>query len=224
MTNKHRIIQRIVLKIGGSLLFSDLGLNQCVSAIQNEFPDAQINVIVGGGDTVESMRTLHRLYPHLSNEAMHWRCVKLLDATWEVLCELLPKAHRVCEYEQFSTDDFLESKLNAVRVGAFYQALSPMKIAPEQTPKVGWETTSDALAWLLAKTISATSIVLIKMSDVPTDISLDEAAKRGIIDPELARLSSADPIAGPSIHFRTFPTADAIMKRCNITEKHERGE
>lgn len=224
MTDNHRFIQRIVLKIGGSLLFSDLGLNQCVSAIQNEFPDAQINIIVGGGDTVESMRTLHRLYPHLSNEAMHWRCVKLLDATWEVLCELLPEANRVCEYEQINSNDFRESKLNAVRVGAFYRASNPMKIASEQTPKVGWETTSDALAWLLAKTISATSIVLIKMSDVPTEISLDEAAKRGIIDPELARLASADPIAGPSIHFRTFPAVDAIMQQCNIKAKLERGE
>lgn len=199
-------MNRIVVKIGGSLLFSAEGVRECVDAMVREFPHAQLNFIVGGGDTVESMRTLNRFYPELDGDAMHWRCVALLDATWEVLCELIPEAEGISNCEQLRSHRFNESMLNVVRIGAYYSP-DPMREMPhEQIPRVGWETTSDALAWLLARIISADAIVLVKMATVPPQWSIEEAAERGIIDSELARLVRTNTTATIPIYFRTYPS------------------
>ncbi|MCE2783927.1 MAG: hypothetical protein LW699_03505 [Pirellula sp.] len=73
-----------VLKIGGASVFSSPTasdpLHQFLLGIRKDNLRRWF-VIVGGGDTVESMRTLHRHHPQLDSQRMHWRCVDLLRAT-----------------------------------------------------------------------------------------------------------------------------------------------
>ncbi len=187
-------MQSVVIKIGGASLFSDdVGLEAIRRTVRPIESETRF-VLIGGGDTIESMRTLHALYPTLDPVAIHWRCIRLLDSTWEVACELLPECCPISEVEELdqsisshSADSYL------VRPSAYYaEALLP-DIPATWQPKMSWETTTDALAWLLAKRVGASFLRIAKRIDCDLTTSLQQAAQSGIIDTELARLVEADP-------------------------------
>jgi aspartokinase-like uncharacterized kinase len=180
-----------VLKIGGATLFTAPWWPARIESFQHQVD--QLFVLVGGGDTVESMRRACELYPTLDPVAMHWRCVQLLDATWEVACELLPNATPISDWNelQFALAS-LHKGLFLVRVGAYYQSGTNPAIPESWLPRHGWETTTDALGWLLCKLTGAQRLWLIKQCDCDGIASLQGAAQQGIIDPELARLAAQD--------------------------------
>jgi 5-(aminomethyl)-3-furanmethanol phosphate kinase len=185
---------RAVLKLGGATLFSDNGIVPLLRDFASQ-PNVQACfVIVGGGDTIESMRRLHTLYPALDDEAMHWRCVQLLDATWEIARELAPDCHAI-----ESMGDLLRASeagmpgMHLVRVGAYYHPEQLAHFPTHWLPRPGWQTTTDVLSWLLAKRIKADRLWLVKQCDCESVTSLHEARQRGIIDSELERLGSIDP-------------------------------
>jgi aspartokinase-like uncharacterized kinase len=183
--------RRGVLKIGGATLFTTPSWPERIASFQHQVD--QLFVLVGGGDTVESMRRACELYPTLDPVAMHWRCVQLLDATWEVACELLPKATPISDWNGLqSALKPTRSALFLVRVGAYYHSASHTTIPKHWLPHHGWETTTDALGWLLCKLTGAQRLWLIKHCDCESIATLQEAAQQGIIDPELARLAAQD--------------------------------
>lgn len=183
--------RRGVLKIGGATLFTTSSWPETIETIQHQVD--QLFVLVGGGDTVESMRRACELYPTLDPVAMHWRCVQLLDATWEVACELLPKATPISDWNSLqSALATSRNSLYLVRVGAYYQSAPNPSIPEAWLPRHGWETTTDALGWLLCKLTGAQRLWLIKQCDCEGIASLQAAAQTGIIDPELARLAAQD--------------------------------
>lgn len=183
-----------VLKIGGSTLFQGAirTLFSSVHAASNE----RTYVIVGGGETVESMRMLHSVYPHLSEQDMHWRCVDLLDATWQVACELMPECDPLESWAAIEAS-FLKpgGRTFLVRVRGFYDRgiERDPNVESYWIPKVGWQTTTDALAWLLAKRIKASRLRIAKQCPVGTIQSIHDAAAQGIVDIEISRLVAYDP-------------------------------
>jgi len=190
----HGSLGCVVVKLGGATLFErDMrweALLACLYPRQSE----RVYVVVGGGETVESMRTLHEIYPSLDPIAMHWRCVGLMDATWQIACELSPCAHPIADWEELQRSlKTSASGLHFVRVGAFYAEHLCDRIPQAWLPRMGWEATSDALSWLLAKLISATQLRLAKRCEIDPAWSLHHAAERGIVDSDLARLVAADP-------------------------------
>lgn len=185
-----------VLKIGGSTLFQGPIHTLCgsVHTASNE----RTYIIVGGGETVESMRMLHSVYPQLSEPEMHWRCVELLDATWQVACELLPECKPL---ESWSA---IQASLHGpggqsflVRVRGFYERdiEHDPSIAANWIPTVGWQTTTDALAWLLAKRIGAQRLRIAKQCPCNTIHTIHDASAQGIVDAEISRLVASDPEA-----------------------------
>jgi aspartokinase-like uncharacterized kinase len=209
-------MQTRVLKIGGASLFAPkTEFSNLLAHLRREHRSDLYRtfIILGGGDTVESMRTLHASFPNLDHQAMHWRCVRLLDATWEVASELIDFAIPI--QNQFELQQTLlkpSPNTYLVNVGAFYSnSLSPTP--PAQTdstplfPKDSWNTTTDALAWWLAYLINADQVVLVKKKACDSIHSLAQAAHEGIVDAEIARLHDAAryPLASkkplPSIQF-----------------------
>jgi hypothetical protein len=191
-------IENIVVKIGGASLFRpNIDIASMEAAIRPG-PTRRVFVLFGGGDTIESMRTLHARFPRLDPVALHWRCIRLLDATWEVACELLPDHSPVADWETLirsatahgATSDGAKSYL--VRAGAFYSETASEDLPEAWLPRVGWETTTDALSWLLAKVVQAPTLRLAKQCKCNPDWSVHEAHDAGIIDSELARLATAD--------------------------------
>lgn len=185
---------RAVLKLGGATLFSHNGIVPILRELTSK-PDAPSwYVIIGGGDTIESMRRLHQLYPKLNDEAMHWRCVDLLDSTWQIALELAPECQAIESMEELvAACERGKPGLHLVRVGAFYHPDQLVHLPQHWLPKPGWQTTTDVLAWLLAKRIQADRLLLVKQCDCESIASLHEAMQRGIIDSELERLASVDP-------------------------------
>jgi aspartokinase-like uncharacterized kinase len=187
----------VVVKIGGASLFSTgIEFDRLVNYVESLKTD-QANrhfIILGGGDTVESMRTLHRNHPHLDLTKMHWRCVELLQGTCDVAAELLGLEHRLVTTDQL--DDAMRdptARSYLVDVTSFYQKDSIGWIPPDLVPAENWDTTSDTLAWLLALRLRADELQLIKKPDCQEVSSIEQAACLGIVDPQFAILAKKQP-------------------------------
>lgn len=193
-TNPTRIV---VVKIGGASLFSTgIEFDRLVDYVEILKTDetSRYFIILGGGDTIESMRTLHRNHPYLDLSKMHWRCVELLQGTCDVAAELLDLEHRLATTDQLDkafSDPTARSYL--VDVTSFYKKDSLGWIPPDLVPAENWETTSDTLAWLLALRLRADELQLIKKPDCRDVSSIEQAACFGIVDPQFAILAKKQP-------------------------------
>lgn len=187
----------VVVKIGGASLFSSgIEFDRLVCYVENLKADQSRRyfIILGGGDTVESMRVLHRNHPHLDLSKMHWRCVELLQFTCDVAVELLDLKNRLTTTDQLDhaiSDPTARSYL--VDVSSFYQKDTIGWIPSELAPTENWDTTSDTLAWLLAFRIQADELQLIKKPDCRDVSSIEQAVSLGIIDPQFAILVKNQP-------------------------------
>ena len=196
--------ENIVVKIGGASLFGGSGFLNSMHEMVHGEPRRRVFVLLGGGETVESMRSLHDRFPQLDPEQMHWRCVRLLDATWEIGCELFPKAIRVEDWDDL-TNQALHGPLEAtylVRASAFYSPQILSRIPREWRPAHDWDTTTDALSWVLSKLIGAAELRIAKRCPVDSQMTIARAARLGMIDSELVRLVGLSSSANtPSIRF-----------------------
>ena len=187
-------MQAIVVKIGGSIVFSSASIDHVVKAIASKYRGSRLFVIVGGGELVEAIRVLHRLRPELDEERLHWKCVELLDSTWEVACTIAPDAIPIrTESELHDALSNSDEAIYLVRVASFYSKLIHARLSPESRPATNWDTTTDALAWLLAMTIKAEQVLLVKSCEVKEDLPLVHASETGIVDREIERLARSTP-------------------------------
>jgi hypothetical protein len=151
-------------------------------------------VILGGGETVESMRLLHKYHPHLDPAKMHWRCVELLRGTSDAAAELLGFQQRIwtpLQLDQAIADP--KPSCYLVDVSSYYHPTLLNWIPQELLPPENWNTTSDSLAWLLALRIHADELQLIKKPDSSSVQSIEQAAQLGLVDPHIATLSNNQP-------------------------------
>jgi aspartokinase-like uncharacterized kinase len=184
----------VVVKIGGSVLFSPKSLDRLINSIAVQYRGSSLFVIVGGGELIEAMRILHRLRPELDGERLHWKCIELLDTSWEIACMSVPSAIPIS-----TASDLYAALANQVpatylvRVGSFYTETIHANLPKDVRPASNWDTTTDALAWLLAHTMRSVQLVLVKSCQVQENLSLSQAAKDGIVDREVMRLSLSSP-------------------------------
>ena len=196
--------ERIVIKIGGATLFQPNGLKKELCSLLSQYQCAQVWLLVGGGDLVESMRTLHQIYPFLKEEEIHWRCVELLDHTWAIAREIVSLDHDINNRDELelASREGINPSVLLVRVGSFYKRGDIDWIPSGWLPKLDWNTTTDALAWLLGKIIDADRVILMKKCKCSPDWTIAEAAQRGIIDTELARLVHSNPEKRPMVELK----------------------
>jgi 5-(aminomethyl)-3-furanmethanol phosphate kinase len=95
----------VVVKLGGSLL-SQPDWPEWLEAWLDEQPPGPKLLIVGGGQAIDAMRQLDRAH-RLDTPAMHWRCIRLLDATFEVAAELLQRSGRRFAWRRVDSADQL---------------------------------------------------------------------------------------------------------------------
>ncbi len=176
-----------VVKFGGSLLHQPESIASLQRWLANQ-TYSRIFLIVGGGECIESMRHLDRLHS-LDAVEMHWRCIRLLDATFEIVSELLPQCRKVESAEDFQSCCRRDRDIVAhqggpevflVRIGSYYDANDAMsRLLP-----ASWETTSDALAFLLAKKLCIQELILLKSCDTGTNAegSWTDWVEQGKID------------------------------------------
>jgi hypothetical protein len=68
-------------------------------------------------------------------------------------------------------------------------------------PLENWDTTSDTLAWLLALRLGADELHLLKKPDCSSIHTLEQAARRGLVDPQIETLAKNRPA---SWHLDTY--------------------
>jgi len=166
-------------------------------------PQGVYLAIVGGGEAIEAMRTLDRLH-HLDQTEMHWRCITMLDATFEIAFEILriavPSLRVIQSYDQLQLfremlhkEHSTGKQLILVRVKSFYDQLAVT--APREkplVPEIGWQTTSDTLAMYLAHMTDSKRCVLLKSCSVDGQATLDDAVAEGMIDAQVIKYAAED--------------------------------
>ncbi len=198
------MVERIVIKIGGATLFQRSGFETEVRSLLRQNQNAQVWLLVGGGDLVEAMRTANRIYPRLKVDEVHWQCIELLDHTWNIAKQIVPVEHSIASRQDLEQ---LRQIRNVpcvawVRVESFYDRENCLQTPIGWLPKTDWNTTTDALAWLLGKVIEADRVILMKQCECDSAWTLSEAAHRGVIDSELVRLSQANPGVRPIVELK----------------------
>lgn len=178
----HRIV-----KIGGSLLLRR-DLPATLGAwMTKQTPAEQTSMIIGGGETIDAMRRLDAIHG-LDPADMHWRCIRLLRATFEIACELFPE-WRTIETEA-AFDAYRYSDAAGVRLIAVDTFLSrAAKVPLPQT----WATTSDAIAGYLCQRLGADELVLLKSCAVPENASIEALTSARIIDEAILPLAPGIP-------------------------------
>lgn len=173
---------RRVIKVGGSL-FSSASFVEAMDRWLARQSPAENLIVIGGGEAVEAMRELSQQFP-LDGTAMHWRCIRLLRATYEVAAELFGHWQRIDDRDAF---DALAAEPPQpshwlVAVDAFYSR----ETAIDSGLPESWATTSDALAALLARATRADELVLLKSCDVDPAADVEVLAAAGVVDEALA--------------------------------------
>jgi len=198
-----RAERRIVLKLGGSLLFSDEPLESLIAPVFRHFENDQLFMIVGGGELIESMRLLHRHRSTMDGRWIHWECIRLLRTTWEATRYLLPMMSPVSDSVELAIAKKSTHRAQyLVDVSSFYDERFHESLETALRPEPSWKTTTDTLAWLLAHVLGADAVVLLKSCDVSSIRGLQHASEMGIVDPEIVRLSTNHPV--PKIEFMTL--------------------
>jgi aspartokinase-like uncharacterized kinase len=178
---------RRIVKVGGSLL----GRGDFPDRFRDWYdrqPMAETLIVVGGGAVVDAIRQYDALRPG-DPESIHWLCVDLLDATFQLVRSWLdwPAILAPHQLQQGVATTFSVDRPTLVAVRSFYH-----RDAGELAHRLpaDWQTTTDSIAALLAVIANADEIVLLKSCRIDPAMNLGELAERGIVDrafPAIAR-------------------------------------
>jgi uridylate kinase len=188
------MVDRVVIKLGGATLFKTGGFQAELNSLLDELRGHEVFVIVGGGELVEAMRAMHRIYPALSQAQIHWRCIELLRTTCDLAHEVMPMDGMVRSNDELQSIVALAEPASRmprsrwVQVESFYRKEIMPRTSVDWHPSTDWNTTTDALAWLLGMTVQADRVILMKQCKCDPGWSLGEAATLGVVDTEIARL------------------------------------
>lgn len=183
----HRTHNIRVIKLGGSLLLFPKLTSALPAWLSRQTPAINI-LIVGGGECVEAMRELDALWK-LDPKSMHWRCVELLDATWQIARELWPdwptfgpeitRDQATCHHLR----DFIKSSSfhSDPHTPLLVRVRSVYGNSCQQLP-FDWRTTTDSIAAYLAHSLDADELVLLKSTPHAFDCSAEHAAQVGWVD------------------------------------------
>lgn len=181
-------VSPLVVKVGGSL--AETGR---MYAVVSMIAAARVPVVVpGGGPFADSIRALQPTMKF--GEAMAHRLAML---AMQQMGELI-----VAQSDRFIVAQSLGEISNAVRNGKV-PVWAPLRmIAGDAAVPAGWSATSDSLAARLAELLGAPLVPFSKSVDVTPDATLEDLARRGIVDPILpsivARGELSWSIFGPS--------------------------
>ncbi len=175
-----------IVKVGGSLLTRPDLTTSLPKWLAAQSP-AQNWLIVGGGKSIDAIRDLDQLRPG-DPQQVHWRCVDLLQVTFEIFAEWFPQWDKIDIPGQLLSErpaaDASNESTAIVSVRSFYH-----RECLWQLP-LDWDTTTDSIAAALAIQTGAEETVLLKSCDVPRSADVESLAEQGIVDRALPELTS----------------------------------
>ncbi len=164
-----------VIKVGGSLLdWPDLP-RRLWQWLQQQGRGANY-LLAGGGVWADAIREADARFT-LGQEASHQLCLRAMDVTGQLLEQLLQQARAA-----YATEFPDEQRSIAVLEVSTLLATAEITARFNAPLPATWDATSDSIAALLAQAFGATELVLLKSTDLPSSLSLKEAAATEVVD------------------------------------------
>lgn len=177
-----------VVKVGGSLYdLPDLG-SRLHRWLAEQFPDACVVLIPGGGPTVEAIRHLDH-HHRLGEGTSHWLALRALTVNAHFLAALLPPACVIDKIGALRTA-WVENRLPILDVHEFARGDEE---CPDCLPH-SWTVTSDALAARVAVVLQARHLVLLKSTTIAPSMDWKEAGLQGLVDPMFVEVLREAPV------------------------------
>jgi aspartokinase-like uncharacterized kinase len=161
----------IIIKLGGSLSRSDMLIN-CLNAVEKNYPSRAVVIVPGGGAFADQVRLAQQHWQFDDNTAhdMALLAMQQMALMFKGLKPDFAIAHTVAAIQQLS------ERKQVVIWSPDITELENAGIA------ASWDITSDSLAAWLAKTLSATELVLVKSAVIDAGLGLDQLAEQDIVD------------------------------------------
>lgn len=162
----------IVIKLGGSLSRSDALVN-CLNAVEKNYQDRAVIIVPGGGAFADQVRLAQQHWQFGDNTAHHMAILAMqqMALMFKGLKPGFAVAHNVAAIQ-----DQLSRQKKIIIWSPDIVELDNAGI------QASWDITSDSLAAWLAKTLSATELILVKSVAIETSLSLQQLAELQIID------------------------------------------
>jgi aspartokinase-like uncharacterized kinase len=174
-----------VVKVGGSLYdLPDLRLR-----LRDWIRAANIRKIVlvpGGGSTVDAVRRLDEIHK-LGEERAHWLALRALGTNAQFLACLLRGGEVIRDHAELPAL-WRRNTIPVLDIEAFAQNDDQ---GADALPHC-WSVTSDSLSARVAHVIEAGRLVLLKSIDVPEQMTWEEAARHGWVDPHFSRAAKGN--------------------------------
>jgi len=160
-----------IIKLGGSLSRSDT-LSNCLDAIEKNYQGRAAVIVPGGGAFADQVRLAQQHWQFDDHTAHH---MALLAMQQMALMYRGLKPNFVIAH----TVGAIQAQLDRKQVVIWSPDISELDNAGI---KASWDITSDSLAAWLAKTLSATELILIKSAVIDVSLSLRQLAEQQIVD------------------------------------------
>jgi len=161
----------IIFKLGGSLSRTDSLIN-CLNAVERNYRGRAAVIVPGGGAFADQVRLAQQHWQFDDNTAHHMA--------------LLAMQQMALMFKGLKPDFAIANSVAAIQ-----EQLSQQKTviwSPDISEldnadiAASWDITSDSLAVWLAKTLSATELILIKSAVIDDSLSFDQLAEQDIVD------------------------------------------
>lgn len=161
----------IIIKLGGSLSRTDTLVN-CLNAVEKNYQGRAVVIVPGGGAFADQVRMAQQ----------HWQ---FDDATAHQMA-ILAMQQMALMFKGLKPNFAIIHSVAAIQYPLDRQKTaiwSPDIIELDNAGiPASWDISSDSLAAWLAKTVSATELVLVKAATIDTSLSLHQLAKQHIVD------------------------------------------
>lgn len=161
----------IIIKLGGSLSRSDT-LVSCLNAVEKNCQGRAVVIVPGGGAFADQVRLAQQHWQFDDHTAHHMA--------------LLAMRQMALMFKGLKPDFAIADTVAAIQGRLKQQKTviwSPDIIELDNAGiEASWDITSDSLAAWLAKTLSATELILIKSAAIDASLSLHQLAEQNIVD------------------------------------------
>jgi aspartokinase-like uncharacterized kinase len=180
----------IVLKIGGSLL--DLPeLPEVFRAVLAQRPQHAALLVAGGGAAADVVRNWDSVHS-LTEVAAHELALEAMNLSGGLLSRLVPGLREVRSVQQVRAAA-ADNVVGLLCADCFIRSAQAQGHSPLEH---SWRITSDSIAAWTARVVSAAELVLLKSVPLPQRISLDDAARDGLVDECFPEIAASLPAIG----------------------------
>lgn len=161
----------IVIKLGGSLSRSD-AIGNCLNAVEKNYRRRAAVIVPGGGAFADQVRLAQQHWQFDDNTAHHMALLAMqqMALLFKGLKPDFAIAHTVAA---------IQGLLDRQKTVIWSPDIIELDNAGIES---SWDITSDSLAAWLAKTLSASELILVKSTVIDSSLSLQQLAEQQIMD------------------------------------------